>query len=127
MSREASVSSEFPLDHAKVKDCKWSYERRSRANVPIESILFAQLSLTGAMFMGEPVGRATVEFGKPVAGKVGKLVRDNPNRLSITLPMEDLPGFAAAVHGPGPLVVQALISDSDMTVSDFVVKSEGFQ
>jgi hypothetical protein len=113
----------------KVKDCKWSYQRAlfdDSGNV--KTIVLAQLALTGAKYVmdGKPVSHATVSFGPPPSGNVGKFIKgQSQHHLSVTLPLEDLPRFASALSGPGPTLFEALVEDGQRQVMDFTVKSTG--
>ena len=122
------MSDEVPITGGTVKDCKWSYERsRVDASGDVKTIVLAQLALTGATFRidGKPVSYATVSFGPPPSGNVGKfLTAQGQHHLSVTLPLEDLPRFALALSGPGPTLFEALVV-FESEVIDFVVKSTG--
>lgn len=122
------MSDEVPITGGQVKDCKWSYERsRVDASGNVKTIVLAQLALTGATFRidGKPVSYATVSFGPPPSGNVGKFIMgQSQHHLSVTLPLEDLPRFASALSGPGPTLFEALVVDESQ-VLDFIVKSTG--
>lgn len=123
------MSDEVRITGGTVKDCKWSYERKlldSSGNV--KTIVLAQLALTGAKYGmdGKPVSYATVSFGPPPSGNVGKFIKgQSQHHLSVTLPLEDLPRFASALSGPGPTLFEALVLDGQSQVIDFTVKSTG--
>jgi hypothetical protein len=123
------MSDEVPISGGKVKDCKWSYERsRVDANGNVRTTVLAQLALTDAKYPldGKPVSHATVSFGPPPSGNVGKFIRgQSQHHLSVTLPLEDLPRFALALSGPAPTLFQARVLDGESQVLDFTVKSTG--
>jgi hypothetical protein len=123
------MSDEVPISGGKIKECKWSYQRGlldDSGNV--RTVVLAQLALTGAKYEmdGKPVTHATVGFGPPPTGNVGKFIRgQGKHHLSVTLPLDDLPRFASALTGPGPVLFEALVVDGQSQVIDFVVKSSG--
>ena len=123
------MSDEVPVSGGQVKDCKWSYERNAlHDSGNVKTIVLAQLALTGAKYDldGKPVSHATVSFGPPPSGSVGKFIRgQSKHRLSVTLPLEDLARFASALSGPGPILFEALVADERNQVIDFIVKSNG--
>ena len=123
------MSDEVPITGGKVQNCKWSYERaRVDANGNVKTIVLAQLALAGAKYQidGKPVSHATVSFGPPPSGNVGKFIKgQSQHHLSVTLPLEDLPRFASALSGPAPTLFEALVLDGESQVLDFTVKSTG--
>jgi hypothetical protein len=122
------MSDEVPITGGTVKDCKWSYERSLDDSGAVTTIVLAQLALTGATYSqdGKPVSYATVSFGPPPSGNVGKfLTVQGEHHLSVTLPLEDLPRFALALSGPGPTLFEAAVFGGAGQVIDFVVKSTG--
>jgi hypothetical protein len=114
--------------HGRVDACRWSYERDIPETATMRTIVFARLALSLAVYdeTHKPVTQATVQFGKPSGDTLGKLVGDGPHHLSVTMPIADLPAFAAAVQGPKPLLLDAQIQEGDRSVLEFRVISEGF-
>lgn len=122
------MGDEHPITGGTVKDCKWSYERSLDDSGNVKTIVLAQLALTGATYSldGKPVSYATVSFGPPPSGNVGKFITvQGQHHLSVTLPLEDLPRFASALSGPGPTQFEADVYGGANQVLAFVVKSTG--
>lgn len=122
------MSDEHYITGGTVKDCKWSYERSLDDSGSVKTIVLAQLALTGATYQldGKPVSYATVSFGPPPSGNVGKfLTVQGKHHLSVTLPLEDLPRFALALSGPEPTLFEADVYGGPDQVIAFAVLSTG--
>jgi hypothetical protein len=113
----------------RIEACRWSYERTLTSEDSTETVISAQLTVTGAVYdiSGRPVTLATVKFGKPAGGSIGKIKGSSTYELSVTMPVADLPSFAAVFQGNRPVLLESVVLEGDRSVQSFRVLSDGFQ